>query len=52
MRVLKTTSFQCQNRCNKNLESIHQVNEQTLHHQSINQMEIRYGGKSHRVAVW
>ena len=37
----KSTGFQCQNRCNKNLESIHQVNKQTLHHQSINQMVIR-----------
>ena len=29
------------NRSNKNVESIHQVNKQTLHHQSINQMVIR-----------
>ena len=40
------------NRCNKYLVSIHQVSNQTLHHQSITQMVIRWGGKSHRVAVW
>ena len=40
------------NRCNKNLVSIHQVNKQTLNHQSITQMVIREGGKSDRVAVW
>ena len=43
----KFTSFPYQNRCYKNLESIHQVDKQTLHHQSINQMAIREGGKSH-----
>ena len=32
--------FPTSNRCNKNLASIHQVNKQTLHHQSINQMVI------------
>ena len=44
--------FPMSNRCNKNLESIHEVNKQTLHYQTINQMVIREGGKSHRVAVW
>ena len=29
--------FPMSNRCNKNLVSIHQVNKQTLHHQSITQ---------------
>ena len=34
---IKSTGLQCQNRSNINLESIHQVNKQTLHHQSISQ---------------
>ena len=44
--------FQMSSRCNKNLVSIHQVNKQALHHQSITQMVIRSGGKSYRVAAW
>ena len=44
--------FPMSNLCNKNLESIYQVNKETLYHQSINQMVIQYGGKSYRVAVW
>ena len=38
--------------CNENLVSIHQGNMQTLHHQSVTQMVIWQGGKSHQVAVW
>ena len=33
--------FPISNRCNKILVSIHQVNKQTLYHQSITQMVIR-----------
>ena len=38
--------------CNEHLESNHQTNEQTLHHQTINKMVIQSGGKHHRVAAW
>ena len=48
----KSTRLPCQNRSNSNLESTHRVNKKTLQHQPINQMVIRLGGKSHRVAVW
>ena len=44
--------FPMLNRSNKNLVSIHQVNKCTWHQQSITQMVIRQGGKSHRVAAW
>ena len=37
----------------KEIESNHHVNKQKLNVTSpINQMVIRYGGKSHKVAVW
>ena len=36
MRV-KIHRFPVSNRCNKNLESIHSVNKQSLHYQSISQ---------------
>ena len=51
MRV-QVHRFPMSNYCNKNLESNRQVNEHTLHHQSINQMVIRESVKSHRVAAW
>ena len=44
--------FPMSNRCNKSLESIHQVNKQTLHHKSSNQMVVWKRGKSHRAVVW
>ena len=44
--------FPMSNHCNENLVSIHEVSKQTLHHQSITQMVIRQGDKSHQVAVW
>ena len=37
--------FPMTNWCNKNLESIHQEDKQTLQHQSNTQMVIRQGGK-------
>ena len=37
--------FSMSNRCSKSLESIHKVNKQTFHHQSINQ-SINQNGNS------
>ena len=44
---MKFTGFPCQIAVTKNLESNHQINKQTLHHQSMSQMGIQLGGKSH-----